>query len=97
MRTGSAGHARLHPSFRRRRYRGMTVKQVLEAVARAARRPVPHVMGSRRAGDPARLVASNAAAHREFVWNPTRSDVQTIVDTAFRWHQTHPKGYSSAE
>lgn len=76
---------------------GMTVRQVLDAVARAAGRPVPHQMGARRAGDPARLVASNDAARRELGWAPRLSDVQAIVDTAFRWHQTHPKGYSSAE
>jgi len=76
---------------------GMTVKQIIEAASRAAGTPVPHVIGPRRAGDPARLVASNEAARRELGWQPARSDVQSIVDTAWRWHRTHPKGYSSAE
>ena len=43
---------------------GMSVRQVVDAVARVGGRPVPHSVGPRRAGDPARLVASNARARR---------------------------------
>ena len=75
---------------------GMTVRQVIEAVGRAAGRPVPHTVGPRRPGDPARLVASNDAARRELGWQPRLGDLQTIVDTAWRWHRTHPKGYAGA-
>ena len=72
---------------------GMTVRQVLDAVARAAGQPVPHTMGPRRPGDPARLVASNARARAELGWQPRLDDLQTIVDTAWRWHAAHPNGY----
>jgi UDP-glucose-4-epimerase GalE len=75
---------------------GMTVRQVLDAVGRAAGRPVPHSVGPRRPGDPARLVASNEAARRELGWQPRLDDLQAIVDTAWRWHHTHPKGYAGA-
>lgn len=73
---------------------GMTVRQVLDAVGRAAGTPVPHTMGPRRAGDPARLVASSGRALRDLGWKP-KLDLQQIVDTAWRWHTTHPNGYSS--
>ena len=73
---------------------GMSVKQVVEAVARVGRRPVPHTIGPRRPGDPARLVASNERVKRELGWNPTLGDLDTIVETAWRWHERSPRGYS---
>jgi UDP-glucose 4-epimerase len=73
---------------------GMTVRQVLNAVEKAAGAPVPYTMGPRRDGDPARLVASSGLAERELGWTPT-FDLQAIVDTAWRWHATHPNGYST--
>lgn len=74
---------------------GMTVRQVLEAAGRAAGRPVPYTIGPRRAGDPARLVASSARARHELGWAPRLGDVQAIVDSAWRWHQAHPRGYDA--
>jgi UDP-glucose-4-epimerase GalE len=71
---------------------GMTVKQVLDAVGRVAGRPVPYTTGPRRDGDPARLVASRALAQAELGWTP-RFDLNAIVETAWRWHESHPQGY----
>ncbi len=73
---------------------GMSVRQVLEAAGRAAGRPVPHTVGPRRPGDPARLVASNDRAGRELEWRPRWGELSTIVDTAWRWHQAAPHGYA---
>lgn len=72
---------------------GMTVRQVLDAVGRVAGRPVPHSIGPRRPGDPARLVASPGLAQRELGWTPRFGDLDTIVETAWRWHTSHPQGY----
>ena len=72
---------------------GMTVKQVLDAVGRVAGRPVPHTMGPRRPGDPARLVASSGLARRELGWTPRLGDLEAIVRTAWTWHTSHPDGY----
>lgn len=71
---------------------GMTVKQVIDAVGRVAGQPVPHTIGPRRAGDPARLVASSERARRELGWVP-RFDLGGIVETAWAWHTAHPDGY----
>jgi UDP-glucose-4-epimerase GalE len=74
---------------------GMSVRQVLEAVGRVAGRGVPHTVGPRRPGDPARLVASSARAERELGWRAQR-DLRAIVETAWRWHEAHPQGYATA-
>jgi len=74
---------------------GVSVRQVIDGVARVAGREVPHRIGARRAGDPARLVASNARARAELDWTPRRSSLAAILETAWRWHHAHPRGYRS--
>ena len=74
---------------------GMSVRQVIDAVSAVAGRAVPHSVGPRRPGDPARLVASNERARRELQWEPRLGALQAIVDTAWRWHERHPHGYGS--
>jgi UDP-glucose 4-epimerase len=72
---------------------GMSVRQVIDAVARVAGQAVPHTVGPRRPGDPERLVAANARARRELGWTPARSTLEEIVRTAWQWHDRHPRGY----
>jgi UDP-glucose-4-epimerase GalE len=72
---------------------GISVRELIESVRRVGGRPVPHVIGPRRAGDPARLVASSERARRELGWTPRLHQLDTIVETAWRWHDCHPHGY----
>lgn len=72
---------------------GVSVRQVLDAVGRVIGRPVPHTIGPRRPGDPARLVAGSERARRDLGWTPRFADLETIVGTAWRWHQQYPGGY----
>ena len=66
---------------------GFTVRQVIEAVEMVTGRSVPHSFGPRRAGDPAALVADPTAANRDLSWRPGMSDLQSIVASAWAWHQ----------
>ncbi len=73
---------------------GMSVRQVIDAVSRAAGAAVPYSIGPRRAGDPARLVASNSRARAELGWTLRRASLDMIVRTAWQWHERQPRGYS---
>jgi UDP-arabinose 4-epimerase len=64
--------------------RGYSVREVLDAVGRIAGRKVPTQLAPRRAGDPAELVANPARARAELGFAPKRSDLDTIVSTAWR-------------
>ena len=75
---------------------GVTVRQVVERVGNLAGRSVPHTVGPRRPGDPARLVAASGRARRELGWTPRHQTLDTIVETAWRWHERHPRGYEDA-
>jgi UDP-glucose 4-epimerase len=73
--------------------RGHSNMEVIRTCAEATGREVDIVVGPRRAGDPAVLVASHGRADRELSWRPQRADLRVIVDDAWRWHKAHPNGY----
>ena len=60
--------------------RGSTVKEVLAEVAHAVGRRVPHEVGPRRAGDPAKLVASAGLAAEKLGWRPRRGLSEVVSD-----------------
>jgi len=74
--------------------RGYSVRQVIETSRRLTGHAIPAVMGARRAGDPAVLVASSQKIERELGWRPKFDSIETIVESAWRWHQRFPKGYA---
>lgn len=64
---------------------GYSVKQVLDAIAKHAGRPVPYEQGPRRAGDPAELVADSRKVKSVLGWEPEHSSLDNIVATAWKW------------
>lgn len=73
--------------------RPTSVKDVVESVGRVVGRHVPYTLGPRRAGDPAVLFASSDRIKRELGWKPRFEEIDTIVETAWRWRESHPHGY----
>lgn len=73
---------------------GTSVREVIDAVSRAAGSEVPHAVGARRAGDPAVLVAATKRARRELGWTPRHSSIEEIARDAWAWHSRHPSGYA---
>ena len=72
---------------------GYSVREVIETVKKVTGREVTAVDSARRPGDPARLVASSERITKELGWIPKYPDLEAIVETAYRWHRDHPKGY----
>jgi UDP-glucose 4-epimerase len=54
---------------------------------------VPVKEGPRREGDPPALVALAEHARKELQWQPHYMDLRSIIETAWRWHRSHPRGY----
>jgi UDP-glucose 4-epimerase len=73
--------------------RGFTVKEVIETARAVTGQPIPAVVGPRRAGDPAVLVASSWRIRRELGWRPRFPELEAIVASAWEWHRRHPDGY----
>lgn len=72
---------------------GFSVLEMLEAARRVTGHPIPAAIEARRAGDPARLVASSDKAREILGWTPEYDSVEQIIADAWRWHQSHPHGY----
>ena len=66
---------------------GVSVREILDAAERITGRAVPHRFGPRREGDPPVLVSDASRARGELGWQPQMSDIDTIVATAWAWHQ----------
>ncbi len=66
--------------------RGHSVLDVIRAVERVSGRHVPKTCKSRRPGDPHLLVADATAAYETFGWRPEHTDLNMIVEHAWRWH-----------
>lgn len=75
---------------------GYSVRQVVQACQQISGRPIKAVERPRRPGDAPKLVASAEKARRELGWTPTFTNLETIVESAWKWHQVHPQGYTDA-
>jgi UDP-glucose-4-epimerase GalE len=74
--------------------RPSSVRQVIDAVERVTGRPVSRRSAPRRPGDPAVLYASATRIREDLGWSPQRPELEVIVADAWRWHSSHPHGYS---
>lgn len=62
---------------------GYSVRQVIDVCRTVTGHPIPAEVAPRRAGDPATLIASSDKAKQELGWNPTRTNLETIVSDAW--------------
>lgn len=67
---------------------GFSVREVLEHSRGVTNRDVPFVEGPRRAGDCTKLVSGSSRAMQELGWTPSRSNLNTMIADAWRWHQS---------
>ena len=75
---------------------GYSVKEVIKVARNITGKPIPSKIVERRPGDPAILIGSSEKAVRELGWKPQFSNLDTIIETAWRWHRDHPEGYADA-
>ena len=64
-----------------------------EAARKVTSHPIPAKICERRAGDPAKLVASSEKARKELNWQPKFENVEAMISSAWKWHQNHPNGF----
>ena len=72
--------------------RGYSVREVIETARVVTGREIAVVEQERRAGDPPRLVASNARARLGLGWTPEKT-LEDMIRDAWTWHSAHPSGY----
>jgi UDP-glucose-4-epimerase GalE len=75
---------------------GSSVREVIRTVEEVSGLRVPQRVAPRRPGDPPELVAEGALAARELGWQPRFASLRAVVETAWAWHRSHPRGYGEA-
>lgn len=73
---------------------GFSVKEVIETARKVTGHPIPAQISPRRAGDPAKLIASSNKAQKILGWKPEHAELEEIIATAWNWHKKHPNGYN---
>lgn len=73
---------------------GFTVKEVIDTARKVTGHEISARIAERRAGDPARLIASSDKARQVLLWKPEHADLEEIISTAWNWHKNHPNGYN---
>lgn len=73
---------------------GFTVKEVIDTARKVTGHPIPAQRDSRRPGDPAQLIASSEKAKSVLGWKPEHAALEHIIETAWKWHKTHPNGFA---
>jgi UDP-glucose 4-epimerase len=73
--------------------KGSSNREIIESVRRVTGWRIPVETVPRRQGDPAVLVASAKRIENEIGWKPEVTDLDEMIDSAWRWRQAHPGGY----
>lgn len=76
---------------------GFSVKEIIEAARKVTNDEIPAVISERRAGDPAKLIASSNKAKSILTWKPEYVDIKDIIESAWKWHKSHPNGYKAQD
>jgi UDP-glucose 4-epimerase len=67
--------------------KGYSVLEVINAARKVTGHSITAVSAEPRPGDPAMLVASSEKIRSELGWQPSLEDLETIIKTAWLWHQ----------
>jgi UDP-glucose 4-epimerase len=74
---------------------GYSVKEIVESARRVTGHPIPAEVTPRRGGDPDRLVARVGRAEEILGWKASFTNIDSIMETAWKWHRAHPHGYAA--
>lgn len=72
---------------------GFSVKEMIKAAEEVTNQEIKVILGERRAGDPAQLIASSEKARTILGWAPKYTDVKQIINDAWAFHTAHPNGF----
>ncbi|MBE6062994.1 MAG: UDP-glucose 4-epimerase GalE [Clostridium butyricum] len=72
---------------------GFSVKEMIKAAEEVTNQKINVILGDRRSGDPAQLIASSEKARTILGWTPKYTDIKQIINDAWAFYTTHPEGF----
>lgn len=73
---------------------GFSNLEIVKAAREVTGKEIPAEIATRRGGDPDTLIAASEKARKVLGWKPEFDDIHKIIETAWKWHTTHPQGYN---
>lgn len=73
---------------------GFSNLEIVKAAREVTVKEIPAEIAARRGGDPDTLIAASEKARKVLGWKPEFDDIHKIIETAWKWHTTHPQGYN---
>ena len=75
---------------------GHSVQEVIKAAEHVTGKSIQAVEKPRRGGDPSELFANPQKAEEALGWKAQHTNLEAIIESAWKWHVSHPEGYPSA-
>ncbi|QCX33917.1 UDP-glucose 4-epimerase GalE [Caloramator sp. E03] len=72
---------------------GFTVKEVINSAEKVTGISIKKEVIGRREGDPAILIASSKKIEKDLNWKPKYTNIEDIIESAWKWHKAYPNGY----
>ncbi len=72
---------------------GYSVAEVIEMARQVTGCRISTEAAPRRPGDPPVLIASSDRIMSDLGWQPRQSELDQIIESAWRWRMSHPQGY----
>jgi len=72
---------------------GSSVREIIETCRKVTGQEIPVVEKPRRPGDSPSLIAASEKIKSELGWAPRFQRIDSIVESAWTWHQKFPNGY----
>jgi UDP-glucose 4-epimerase len=73
--------------------KGYSVRQVIDTVRKVSGKDFEVIETDRRSGDPPVLTADATKAREQLGWTTDYADLETIVESAWKYHTDNPNGY----
>ena len=73
---------------------GFSNLEIVKAAREVTGKEIPAEIAARRGGDPDTLIAASEKARKVLGWKPEFDYIHKIIETAWKWHTTHPQGYN---
>jgi UDP-glucose 4-epimerase len=77
--------------------KGYSVLEVIECARQVTGRDIPMQIEPPRQGDPVRLIADPSKAKSVLGWDPSVSDLKSIIQSAWKWRMQNPSGYAAKQ
>ncbi len=77
--------------------KGYSVRQVIDTVKKVSKMDFKVTEAPPRPGDPPILTADASTASSKLNWKPKHTQLEEIIETAWKWHKQNPHGYNDKQ